>query len=69
MVGQYEKKKKFLDLCNIKEVMTGGRLGTNLKSQSWMKVIEGFEARTGMHYEQKQLKIDRPLWGSNTILV
>lgn len=56
MVGQYEKKYIFLDLCNINEVMAGGRLGTNLKSQSWMKVIEGFEGTKTIENRQALMR-------------
>eukprot|EP00268_Persea_americana_P045822 TRINITY_DN4696_c1_g1_i10.p1 TRINITY_DN4696_c1_g1~~TRINITY_DN4696_c1_g1_i10.p1 ORF type:complete len:328 (-),score=51.94 TRINITY_DN4696_c1_g1_i10:166-1149(-) len=49
------QKKVFLDLC-IQEVLSGGRPGTNLKSQSWKRVIDGFKEKTGILYGQKQLK-------------
>eukprot|EP00268_Persea_americana_P045506 TRINITY_DN4641_c0_g1_i14.p1 TRINITY_DN4641_c0_g1~~TRINITY_DN4641_c0_g1_i14.p1 ORF type:complete len:208 (-),score=34.06 TRINITY_DN4641_c0_g1_i14:232-855(-) len=48
-------KKIFLDLC-IEEVLQGGRPGSNFKAQSWTKIIEGFKVKTGLLYEQKQLK-------------
>lgn len=48
-------KKIFLDLC-IKDVMARGGAGANLKLQSWTKVIEGFNDKTGIYYGQKTVK-------------
>lgn len=51
-----EVKKIFIDLC-IEEVrLLGGRARANLKQSSWEKIIDGFNEKTGLGYNEKQLK-------------
>ncbi|KAF8408718.1 hypothetical protein HHK36_004783 [Tetracentron sinense] len=50
-----EVKKTYIDLC-IEQVHLGNRPGSTLKPAAWKKVVKEFNLKTGLNYDQRQLK-------------